>query len=64
MENLSCHWNQSAWATAIKNNVLVDSNVRNNTAKFQLYYTASEKLIFEYMLLQILPIDYHDNQSN
>ena len=26
--------------------------------------TASEKLIFEYMFLQILPIGCHGNQSN
>ena len=37
MENLSGHSNQSAWATAIKNNVFVEAIVGNNSAKFQLY---------------------------
>ena len=38
MEILSCHGNQSAWATAIqKNNLFVEAIVRNNSAKFQLY---------------------------
>ena len=37
MENLSCHSNHSAWATAIKNNIFVEAIVRNNSAKFQLY---------------------------
>ena len=37
METLSCHSNQSAWATAIKNNISVEAIVRNSPAKFQLY---------------------------
>ena len=37
METLSCHSNQNAWATAIKNNNFVEAIVRNNSAKFQLY---------------------------
>ena len=37
MEILSCHSNQSAWATATKNNIFVEAIVRNNSAKFQLY---------------------------
>ena len=37
METLSCHNNQSAWATAIKSNLFVEAIVRNNSAKFQLY---------------------------
>ena len=36
METLSCHSNQSAWATAIKKNI-VEAIVRNNFAKFELY---------------------------
>ena len=44
METLSCHSNQSIWATAIekkKNSIFVDGNVRNNSASFQLYPTYS-----------------------
>ena len=37
MENLSCHRNQSTWATVIKNKLFVEANVMNNSAKFQLY---------------------------
>ena len=37
METLSCHSNQSAYATAIKNNSFVDDNPMNISAKFQLY---------------------------
>ena len=37
MKSLSCHSNQSAWATAIENNIFVEANIRNNSAKFQLY---------------------------
>ena len=48
METLSCHSNQSAWAMAIKSNIFVEANVRNNSAKFQLYTRsqASEELIY------------------
>ena len=34
---LSCHSNQSAYATAINNNTLVEANAMNISAKFQLY---------------------------
>ena len=37
METLSCHSNQSGWATAIKNNIFVEANVMNMYAKFQLH---------------------------
>ena len=37
MENLSYNSNQSAWATAIRNNILVGANVMNMYAKFQLH---------------------------
>ena len=37
METLSCHSNQSAWATAIKNNIFVEANVMNMYAMFQLH---------------------------
>ena len=37
METLSCHSNQSAWATVIKNNSFVEANVMNMYAKFQLH---------------------------
>ena len=36
METLSCHSNQSVYATAIKNNILVEANAMNISAKFQL----------------------------
>ena len=41
METLSCHSNQSAWATAMKNDSFVEVIVRNNSAKFQLYDPSS-----------------------
>ena len=37
MENLSCHSNQSTWATIIKNLIYVEANVMNIYAKFQLH---------------------------
>ena len=37
METLSCHSKQSAWATAINNNIVVEANVINMYAKFQLH---------------------------
>ena len=37
MEILSCHSNQSAYATAIKNNIIVEANAMNISAKFQLH---------------------------
>ena len=37
METLHCHSNQSAWATAIKNNIFVEANVTNMYSKFQLH---------------------------
>ena len=37
METLSCHSNQSAYATAIKNNSFVEANAMNISAKFQLH---------------------------
>ena len=37
METLSRHSNQSAYATAIKNNVLVETNAMNISAKFKLH---------------------------
>ena len=37
METLSCHSNQSACTTAIKNNILVEVIVRDNSVRFQLY---------------------------
>ena len=33
METLSCHSNQSAWATAINNNIFVEANVINKVCK-------------------------------
>ena len=47
METLSCHSKQSAYATAIKNNIFVEANAMNISAKFQLYPIYSfEELIF------------------
>ena len=37
METTSCHSYQSAHATAIKNNLFVEANDMNFSAKFQLY---------------------------
>ena len=37
METLSCHSNESTWATTIKNKIYVEANVMNNYAKFQLH---------------------------
>ena len=37
METLSCHSNESTWATAIKNKIFVEANVMNISAKFQLH---------------------------
>ena len=37
METLSCHSNESTWATAIKNLIFVEANIMNISAKFQLH---------------------------
>ena len=37
METLSCHSNESTWATTIKNTIYVEANVLNMYAKFQLH---------------------------
>ena len=37
METLSCHSNQSAFAIALKNNIFVEANAMNISAKFQLH---------------------------
>ena len=37
MEIESCQSNQSTWAMAIKNNIFIEANIINNSAKFQLY---------------------------
>ena len=65
MENLSCHSNQSAWVTAIRNNVFVEANVMNMYAKFQLhplYEFWGED--FWRFVLKIYPLCCHGNQSN
>ena len=36
MEILSCHSNETTWATTIKNIIYVETNVKNMYAKFQL----------------------------
>ena len=37
MEALSCHSNESTWATIIKNKIYVEANVMNIFAKFQVH---------------------------
>ena len=37
METLSCHSNESTWATTTKNIIYVEANVMNIYAKFQLH---------------------------
>ena len=37
METLSCHSNETTWATAIKNIIYVETNAMNKNAKFQLH---------------------------
>ena len=37
METLSCHSNESTWATTIKYIIYVEANVINICAKFQLH---------------------------
>ena len=37
MENLSCHSNETTWATTLKNIIYVETNVMNMYAKFQLH---------------------------
>ena len=37
METLSCHSNESTWATTIKNIIYVEANIMNMYAKFQLH---------------------------
>ena len=37
METLTCHSNESTWATAIKNKIFIEANVMNISAKFQLH---------------------------
>ena len=37
MENLSCHSNETTWATTIKNTIYVETNLMNMYAKFQLH---------------------------
>ena len=65
METLSCHSNQSVWATAVKNNTFVQASVRNTYAKFQLY--PPKQLLRSWFLnifSKIYPLCCHDNQSN
>ena len=64
MQTLSCHNNQSAYATVIKTNSFVEANAMNVSAKFQFYsHIASEELIFEYFS-QIELFGCYDNQSS
>ena len=37
METLSCHSNETTWATTIKSTAYVETNVMNMYAKFQLH---------------------------
>ena len=55
METLSCHSNETTWATTIKNIIYVETNVMNMYAKFQLHpLMTSEKKIFEYFFFENL----------
>ena len=38
METVSCHSDESAWSTAIKNIIFVEANVMNISTKFQLHH--------------------------
>ena len=61
METLSCHSNQSIYATAIKNDNFVEANTINISAKFQFIpHIAFEELIFLYFS-QTKPSRCHDN---
>ena len=59
METLSCHGNQSAYATAIKYNSFVEANAMNISAKFQLYppysFWGVDFLFFSTNLAFLLP---------
>ena len=65
IETLSCHSNETTWATAIKNKLFVEANVMNISAKFQLHppygFWGDDFLIF---FLRIYPFSCHGNQSN
>ena len=62
MEILSCHSNESTWATPIKNINFVEANVMNISAKFQLH--ALYGFRFFNIFSQIYPFGCHNNQSN
>ena len=64
METLSCHSNESTWATATKT-IFVEANVMNISAKFQLHaaYGFWGEMILSYFS-QIYPFGWHGNQSN
>ena len=59
METLSCHSNQSAWASAIKNDIFVEANVMNMSTKFQLHtpydFWVEDFLIFVRKFTLMLP---------
>ena len=62
MEILTCHSNESTWATTIKNKIYLEANVINIYAKFQLHPPyASEKKIFFYSKIKLFGC--HGNQS-
>ena len=64
MEILSCHSNESTWATTIKNIVYVEANVMNMYAKFHLHpsYGFLEEDFFENLpfMLPWQPIKFSD----
>ena len=53
METLSCHSNQSVYATAVNNNDFVEANAMNISAKFQLYPPYSFWGVDFFIFLQI-----------
>ena len=64
METLSCHSNQSGWATAIKTIFLYGLMSWTCTQSFSFIpLMISEEKIFEYFFRKICPLCCHGNQS-
>ena len=67
---LSCHSNESTWATTMKNTIYVEANVMNMYAKFQLHspydFWGEDFWIFEYFfeklpfMLSWQPVKFSD----
>ena len=63
VEILSCHSNQSIYATARKNNCFVEANAMNSSAKFQLFPQYSFWGV-DWIFFANSAFSCHDNQSN